>query len=51
VGGGGGSFGGSSTLVLDTGSGLRVLNVPIHDHIPGLERPVVSAVGMGSAIR
>lgn len=26
---------------------LNVLNVPIHDRVPGRERPVVSAVGMG----
>ncbi len=26
--------------------GLRVLNVPIHDRFPGLERPVATAVGV-----
>jgi len=39
--------GGSSTLVARIPSvGLRVLNVPIHDRVPGLERLVVTAVGM-----
>ena len=42
--------GGSSTLVqrLPDGS-YKVLNVPIHERVPGRERPVVSAVGMGEA--
>jgi exopolysaccharide biosynthesis protein len=41
--------GGSSTLVARVhGSALRVLNVPIHEHIPGRERPVVTALGMTS---
>jgi hypothetical protein len=39
--------GGSSTLVARLPAiGLRVLNVPIHDRTPGLERPVVTAVGI-----
>ncbi|HQR68482.1 MAG TPA: phosphodiester glycosidase family protein [Thermoanaerobaculia bacterium] len=39
--------GGSSTLVARDASGaLRVLNVPIHDRTPGLERAVVTAVGV-----
>ena len=39
--------GGSSVLVARVhGSALRVLNVPIHEHVPGRERPVVSALGM-----
>jgi len=38
--------GGSSVLVARfPGAGLRVLNVPIHDRVPGRERPVVSALG------
>lgn len=44
--------GGSSTLVARLPTvGLRVLNVPIHDRVPGLERPVVSALGMTSGDR
>lgn len=40
--------GGSSTLVQRQPDGTyKVLNVPIHDRIPGRERPVVSAVGVG----
>ena len=38
--------GGSSTLVVSTGSGPKVVNVPIHDRVPGRERPVADAVGM-----
>ena len=39
--------GGSSTLVARIpGEGIRVLNVPVHEHTPGRERPVVSAVGI-----
>jgi exopolysaccharide biosynthesis protein len=38
--------GGSSTLVARVNGTLRVLNVPIHERIPGLERPVVTALGM-----
>ncbi len=39
--------GGSSVLVERLpGSGVRVLNVPVHEHTPGRERPVVSALGM-----
>jgi hypothetical protein len=42
--------GGSSVLVARNPDGsLKVLNVPIHDRVPGRERPVVSAVGMGAA--
>jgi hypothetical protein len=42
--------GGSSVLVARSPDGsLKVLNVPIHDRVPGRERPVVSAVGMGAA--
>ena len=38
---------GGSTLVARLPSiGLRVLNVPIHDRVPGLERPVATAEGM-----
>lgn len=38
--------GGSSVLIARVpGAGLRVLNVPIHDRVPGRERPVVSALG------
>ncbi|MFI5180160.1 MAG: phosphodiester glycosidase family protein [Thermoanaerobaculia bacterium] len=41
--------GGSSTFVARLpGVGLRVLNVPIHDRVPGLERPVATALGMTS---
>lgn len=41
--------GGSSTLVARVpGAGLRVLNVPIHERVPGRERPVVTALGMTS---
>ena len=41
--------GGSSVLVARSPDGsLKVLNVPVHDHVPGRERPVVSAVGMGN---
>ena len=40
--------GGSSTLVVRVNGGLRVLNVPIHERVPGRERPVVSALGMTS---
>jgi exopolysaccharide biosynthesis protein len=40
--------GGSSVLVARGPDGaLRVLNVPIHERVPGRERPVVSAVGVG----
>jgi hypothetical protein len=40
--------GGSSVLVVKSPEGsYKVLNVPIHERIPGRERPVVSAVGMG----
>jgi exopolysaccharide biosynthesis protein len=39
--------GGSSELVARNPDGsYKVLNVPIHERIPGRERPVVSAVGM-----
>jgi hypothetical protein len=39
--------GGSSVLVARLpGSGIGVLSVPVHEHTPGRERPVVSAVGM-----
>jgi len=39
--------GGSSTLVRRQPDGsYKVLNVPIHERIPGRERPVVSAVGV-----
>lgn len=38
--------GGSSTLVARVNGSLRVLNVPVHEHIPGRERPVVTALGM-----
>jgi len=42
--------GGSSALVVRDPSGsLRILNVPIHDRVPGLERPVVTAVGVGAS--
>ncbi|MCB2178865.1 phosphodiester glycosidase family protein [bacterium] len=37
--------GGSSTLVVDTGDGPKVLNSPIHRGIPGLERPVATQIG------
>lgn len=41
--------GGSSTLVARSGDGTpKVLNVPVHDHVSGRERPVVSAVGVGT---
>lgn len=41
--------GGSSTLVARVSVGaLRVLNVPIHEKVPGRERPVVTALGMTS---
>jgi hypothetical protein len=44
--------GGSSVLVArvsgPNGSSLRVLNVPIHEKVPGRERPVVTALGMTS---
>jgi exopolysaccharide biosynthesis protein len=41
--------GGSSVLVARVnGSGLRVLNIPIHEKVPGRERPVVTALGMTS---
>jgi len=40
--------GGSSVLVARGRDGsLKVLNVPIHERVPGRERPVVSAVGVG----
>jgi hypothetical protein len=40
--------GGSSVLVARSQDGsLKVLNVPIHDRVPGRERPVVSAVAVG----
>jgi Phosphodiester glycosidase len=43
--------GGSSVLVARfPGAGLRVLNVPIHDRVPGRERPVVSALGMTGGV-
>ena len=38
--------GGSSTLVARVNGTLRVLNVPVHERIPGRERPVVTALGM-----
>ncbi len=39
--------GGSSVLVARSPDGsLKVLNVPVHDRVPGRERPVVSAVGL-----
>jgi hypothetical protein len=39
--------GGSSTLVKRQPDGsYKVLNIPIHERIPGRERPVVSAVGV-----
>lgn len=39
--------GGSSTLVQRQPDGsYKVLNVPIHERVPGRERPVVSAVGV-----
>ena len=42
--------GGSSVLVARSPDGsLKVLSVPIHDRVPGRERPVVSAVGMGNS--
>jgi hypothetical protein len=42
--------GGSSVLVAKGPDGsYKVLNVPVHERIPGRERPVVSAVGMGEA--
>jgi len=41
--------GGSSVLVARSPDGsLKVLNVPVHDRVPGRERPVVSAVGIGA---
>jgi hypothetical protein len=41
--------GGSSTPVERQPDGnYKVLNVPIHERIPGRERPVVSAVGITS---
>jgi len=39
--------GGSSVLVARSPDGsLKVLNVPIHDHIPGRERPVANHLGV-----
>ena len=38
--------GGSSALVARVNGTLRVLNVPVHEKIPGRERPVVTALGM-----
>jgi exopolysaccharide biosynthesis protein len=41
--------GGSSTLVQRQPDGnYKVLNVPIHERVPGRERPVASAVGVGN---
>ncbi len=37
--------GGSSTLVVNTGDGVEVLNSPIHRGIPGNERPVATQIG------
>ncbi|HTS03444.1 MAG TPA: phosphodiester glycosidase family protein [Thermoanaerobaculia bacterium] len=42
--------GGSSTLVGKGPDGaLKLLNVPVHEHTPGRERPVVTAVGVEDA--
>lgn len=42
--------GGSSVLVArNPGGTYKALNIPIHERVPGRERPVVSAVGMGEA--
>ena len=42
--------GGSSTLVQRQPDGsYKVLNVPIHERVPGRERPVVSAVGVSGS--
>ena len=38
--------GGSSTMVLEDGAGLRVVNSPIHTAIPGRERPSATHLGV-----
>jgi hypothetical protein len=38
--------GGTSTMVLDDGSGARVVNSPIHTGIPGRERPGATHLGV-----
>ena len=38
--------GGSSTLVVDRGSGPEILNSPIHNRVPMRERPVANHLGL-----
>ncbi|MCB9722259.1 MAG: phosphodiester glycosidase family protein [Candidatus Omnitrophica bacterium] len=38
--------GGSTTLVIERGGRLRVMNAPYHTHIPMRERPVANALGV-----
>lgn len=38
--------GGSTALVIDEGSGPRVVNVPIHTGVPGRERPSANHLGV-----